>query len=619
MKPRHRPAHLHLVPLLLGLAIATFQTPAADPPTRPAQTSSPQDPFQDFVATLQKGQTKAAFALLDELPAHHPAFRRTMLQAGELLVANGQAEPALRYAQRAYTNGPSDIATVHAFIRIQVLARTNLSEPLAPRPLPRAVPNEFRFITDAPRLPAGVTDPSRPLSRRRVLADLDFLEVILANVYSYADRRGANWRGALDALRTSAATTTNATPLNTFALRLRRFLTLFGDPHTALRTTNTTFGADGGAAFLPVADGPRILALQPDRSAFLDNNCRYLDAIDGLPIDDWLRVAAHEVPQASPQWTRRETVAALRHLGPLRRELGLPLTNQVRLRLVSADNAQHRDITLPWLAKPARTARWPATQTRELDDRIGCLRIPSMDTDAKFLAGLDDAMARFRQTRGLVLDVRGNSGGSQDALRTLLPYFLEPTAPMRIVNVAAYRLPVNLPQPCTEGFLSLANRGLYPVTAQIWSPEQRTQISRFLSPFKPSWNLPPGKFSDWHVMGISASSNPKAFPYTNRVIVLMDAGCFSATDNFLGALQGLPRVTLLGTPSGGGSGRMTSYLLPNARLPLTVCQMASFRANGDLFDGHGVAPDVLLEPRPEDHLAHNADSLLSEARRRLEH
>jgi len=172
---------------------------------------------------------------------------------------------------------------------------------------------------------------------------------------------------------------------------------------------------------------------------------------------------------------------------------------------------------------------------------------------------------------------------------------------------------VKLPQPCAEGYLGLYGRGLHPVTSKVWSDTQRTQIESFLKTFKPSWEVPADKFSAWHIMGISAATNPKAYHYKKPVVVLMDAGCFSATDNFLGALQGTPNVTLLGTASGGGSGRMGSYSLPNTKLPLTLCQMASFRANGDQFDGRGVAPDVVVEARPEDQLVTGGDSVLNAA------
>jgi C-terminal processing protease CtpA/Prc len=118
-------------------------------------------------------------------------------------------------------------------------------------------------------------------------------------------------------------------------------------------------------------------------------------------------------------------------------------------------------------------------------------------------------------------------------------------------------------------------------------------------------------------MAIGPGANPSAYFYAQPVVVLCDSDCFSATDNFLGALQGQPNVTLLGLASGGGSGRMTRYTLPNTKLPITVCQMASFQANGDLFDGRGVAPDIVMEPKPTDHLVDNGDSQLEAALERL--
>ncbi len=606
---------LPLTRLFLSLALVAIVSfaHAAESPARPARTVRGTGPFIEFVEALRNGDTNAAFARLDGLAETDPDFLSTLIQASELLAENGRTSVALPYVQRAYRKAPNDMAVVHAFIRVQLLARTNLSEPLVTRRIPAGVPEEFRFITNAPT--ANSTNTSRTMSRRRALADLEFLEVALANVYSYADRRGANWHGALDALRASLD---ERIALDTFAARLRRVFTLFGDPHTAVRAPGPSAEAEGGAPLLTVADGTRVLALKPDRTGFLDPKCRVLTAIDGRPITDWLRVAAHDVPMASPHWTRRETVSALRHLAPLRRELGLPITNEVRLSLTSLDGTQSRELTLPWSAKPVKVARWPAGKTRRIGPDIGYLRINQMSTEPEFLNSLNDSMGQFRDTRGLVIDVRSNGGGSQDAIRTLLPYFLEPTAPMRIINVAAYRLPVKLPQPCTEGYLGLAGRGLYPVTSRTWSEAQRSQIAAHLSGFKSSWTLPPGKFSDWHVMGIAASGNPKAYFYTNQVVVLMDAGCFSATDNFLGALQGLPNVTLMGTASGGGSGRMTSFVLPNSRLPLTICQMASFRANGQIFDGQGVSPDVTVETVSDDHLVTGSDSVLTAAVKQLQ-
>jgi hypothetical protein len=600
-----------LVALLVLLPLLRF-TPAAAQDA-PSESPRRRGPYAEFVSALRKGDTKEAFTILDKLPEDHPDFLRTMSEAGRILAESGQPARGLPYAQRAYDKAPDDMEVVHAFIRCELLARTNLTAPLIARKLPKKAPREFQFISTAPKFP----DDSKKFSREKLLADLDYLEVALANAYSYADRRGADWPAALDALRASLA---DETPLDTFTLRLRRFITLFGDPHTALHvTTVRDFLPAGAAPFLPVADGTRVLALKPNRSAFLDDDCRYLAAIDGVKIVDWLRVAGFDVPKASPQFERRQTVASLAQLNYLRTELDLPQTNHVTLTLANASGKKEKKLTLPVAEKSTRSRSGADRKTRELDGHIGYLRIASMDAEPAFLAQLNDSMTSFRDTRGLVIDVRGNGGGSQDTVKTILPYFLAPDAPMKIINVAAYRLPVKLPRPCAEGYLGLYGRGLHPLTSTNWTTAQHDQIAAFLRTFKPTWKLPLDRtrFSDWHIMGISAATNPKAYHYTNAVVILTDAGCFSATDNFLGALKGQSNIALLGTTSGGGSGRMASYTLPNTKLPLTICQMASFRANGDIFDGRGVAPDVVLEPKPEDHLKDGGDSVLDAALARL--
>jgi len=601
---------LGLIPLVIALA-----APAASAQTPPADQSS-HGAYAAGLTAWRKGQTNEAIALLSKVPEDDPNFLRAMMDLGVHLLAEGirQPERGLPFVERAYRKAPNDLEVVHALIRCQLLARTNLGSPVAPRPLPKTMRDEFKFFTSAPKF----ADASRKVRGDRLLADLDFLELILANVYSYADRRGTDWRGALDAFRASIG---DGLPIDTFILRLRRFLTLFGDPHTAVRTTYRGGIPKGRAPFMPVPDGHRVLALKPDRSAFLDPECRYIAAIDGVAISEWLNVAGFDVPRASPQFAWRATIDALDRIDYLRTELSLPLTNTTAFTLVSADTSKTNLLFLAVTNAPAaprvETSEESARRTRELDPGIGYLRIANMAADTRSLAQLDEAMAQFRKTRGLIIDVRGNGGGSQDTVKTILPYFLSPGAPMRIINVAAYRLPVKLPQQCTEGYLGLFDRGLYPVTSTNWAEAQRKQITTFLDGFMPDWKLPADKFSAWHVMAISPGTNPKAYPYTNAVVVLTDAGCFSATDNFLGALKGQPNVTLLGMTSGGGRGRMTGYTLPNTGLALTFCQMASFRANGDLFDGRGVAPDVVLEPKPEDHLANGGDSVLEAALKRL--
>jgi C-terminal processing protease CtpA/Prc len=49
---------------------------------------------------------------------------------------------------------------------------------------------------------------------------------------------------------------------------------------------------------------------------------------------------------------------------------------------------------------------------------------------------------------------------------------------------------------------------------------------------------------------------------------------------------------------------------------IRIGSMASFQADGTLFDGNGVRPDVLVEPVPEYHIG-GRDNVLEEAVQRL--
>ena len=81
------------------------------------------------------------------------------------------------------------------------------------------------------------------------------------------------------------------------------------------------------------------------------------------------------------------------------------------------------------------------------------------------------AMAELADTDGLIIDVRENGGGSRDALRALLPYFLTEDEPARVVNVGAYRLLRGQRADTPDGYL--ANRHLYPAAWRGWSDAAR--------------------------------------------------------------------------------------------------------------------------------------------------
>ncbi len=532
-----------------------------------------------------------------------PGYARRLTAAAQVMTRGGTVsdDRVWTLLDKARAAAPDDMEVVYTWIRARVDARKDLPIKPAKRELSAAIPKEFRFIADTPEGPQR----GRPLPREELLADVDDLELILENCYAYLERRGANYRGALDALR--ASLTEDAVPVEVFAHRVARVLTVFGDPHSRLQWRSPEMP-------LPlsfVMDGDKLAVTKPDRSGFLEEGHPLVEKINGTPAAEWLAAAEEIVPQASPQFRRHLALEQLAALRTVARQLQRQ-ADAFTLTLTAEDGTDPKEYLVPRRGT-ARRSEGPGSKSEVRKDGLGYLRVALMDSGDDFTASLNDWMKKFKDTRGLIIDVRGNGGGTQDGIKTLLPWFMKPGSPMKIINVAAYRLPVELPQPNPSGFLGLHGRGLHPATSKVWTTEQAEQIRTFLKTWEPKWKLPAGKFSDWHVMSVSHETNPDAGYYDKPVIVLQDEGCFSATDNFLGALKAHPNITLMGTTSGGGSGRMADYTLPNSHLSLTLCQMASFATTGLMYDGNGVPPDVVVTPKVTDYLTGKGDSVLDAA------
>jgi len=401
-------------------------------------------------------------------------------------------------------------------------------------------------------------------------ADLRLLKEQLERHHSYRFRAPE----ALAALDAGPAATREG-----FALQVARAIARFGDGHTRVRG-RWDWLPKGYAPFLARVCGDRVAAFNPRGDRLLAAGHPWLAKIDGVPVERWIEASGASVAHGSPAFRRWRGVEELVFLNALRRELEIEANDAVRLEL-AGDDGKTVEVSLPladryWRARPVDRGG-----TRMLDEGIGYLRIGSMDSDGRFLAALDDAMEKFAKAPGIVIDVRGNGGGSRHALRTLLPRFL---GKPRVVNAAKRR-----------GGGDLYDRFCRPADWDGWTDAERAALAEFRKGFDPEWNPPRDAFSRWQYMIMS----PKE-PYEGEVVVLMDGDCFSATDVFLGAFKGVDGVTLLGTPSGGGSGRSRKLTLPRTGVKLRVSTMASFAPTGRLYDGNGIEPDVVVEAKPSD-------------------
>jgi carboxyl-terminal processing protease len=74
-------------------------------------------------------------------------------------------------------------------------------------------------------------------------------------------------------------------------------------------------------------------------------------------------------------------------------------------------------------------------------------------------------------------------------------------------------------------------------------------------------------------------------------VVLTDPMTYSASEDFLLGLQGLPHVTVVGQRSGGGSGRpRTIRILPD--MTITISTALTFDREGVCVENHGIPVDL---------------------------
>lgn len=476
----------------------------------------------------------------------------------------------------------------------------------------KTVSKEFEYLTR--RIDFSLRSDTW-LSRKEAEQDLDELEWLLENRYSYLRRKGVDYKAALDSIRGSLGSGINR---SSFGYQLVKFIALFGDGHSRVGSSSVRLKSlcSDFLPFLVEESDGRLVAFEPDRSAFIDPNFPFLRGMDGLPVNTWLKAAGQWVARGSPQYHRYRTIRNLRYVECLRKELGLGKSVSIQVELESADGLSTKRIELPLAKKgpvygfrPRPEAEIKAlndvrVESRILQENIGYLRILVMLDRPEFLDGIVDAMNHFKDTDGLIIDIRSNAGGSRAPLRVLFPFFMAEDEPPKVLNIAAYRL----------GHRKdiLDARWLYPEDWKGWSSAERAAINEAAKTFKPEWKPPQSEFSDWHYFVIGPILKPKYYHYDRPVIVLMDTTNFSASDIFLGAFRGWRNVTLMGTASGGGSGRYQTYRLHHSLINIGLSSMASFQPDGKLYDGNGVQPDVIIEPIPTDFIG-KTDSVLQAA------
>jgi carboxyl-terminal processing protease len=280
------------------------------------------------------------------------------------------------------------------------------------------------------------------------------------------------------------------------------------------------------------------------------------DESTGLKPGDVL-VSVDDQPVADRLAERIRRVCGSTDRGRVRGACGQLLTGPpgttVTLRVEGADGAA-RQVTLHRGPKPDFMNE-PAVSWRALGDSLGYIRIASWGGN-DLVAQFDRALEEFKERKGLVVDVRGNGGGSD-----------------QVADQVNGRL---IDQPVVSSI-------------DFWRQAGTDQFRKTIGRVQPR--------GPW--------------TYRGRVAVLIDEGCASACEHFVSGIEAMGRVLLVGTPTNGAGGGPTVVTLCD-RTKVAISRALGLRANGVVFEGHGIPPHLVSSPSL-DHLRHGRDAALEMA------
>ena len=194
---------------------------------------------------------------------------------------------------------------------------------------------------------------------------------------------------------------------------------------------------------------------------------------------------------------------------------------------------------------------------KKLSDNVGYITYRSFSASISD-AGLDYIFDYFKNCHGIIIDVRDNSGGDLSNVDKLASRFTE----KKIIS----------------GYI-----------------RHKTG---------PGHN----DFSNPFPIYLEPSTRKR---YTNKVVVLTNRLCYSATNAFVSTMRQLPNITIIGDRTGGGGGFPISSMLPNGwNVRFSSCPIFDAGMNPT---EEGIDPDIFVSLDDQD-VQEGIDTIIKRAR-----
>lgn len=241
----------------------------------------------------------------------------------------------------------------------------------------------------------------------------------------------------------------------------------------------------------------------------------------------------------------------------------------------------------PKTPSPAPVQRFVELMTAEdpsltrLSESTLLMRIPSFSSSEK--TKIDSVINANRElitsTENLILDLRGNGGGSDSSYEELMPFLY--SNPVRVVGVELLSTPLN-------------NRRMQDF---IDSPDWDEQGKKWAREGLEKLTARPGEFVSLNEESVRTEERDSIYEYPKKVGILINESNGSTAEQFLLAAKQSYKVKLFGTTTFGVLDISNMYAVddPCGDLKLAYSLSRSMRIPEMTIDSKGIQPDFYLD------------------------
>lgn len=377
--------------------------------------------------------------------------------------------------------------------------------------------------------------PGGPLSAAQREMAFDFVWSTIDERYYDPKMNGVNWKAVNAKYRARAI---GAPDDETFWDELDRMTGELKDSHTRVESPKRVEARRNNEGVtlglgLSVIDGQLVvIGVNPNADAWWAGvrAGMTVSTIDGVPAMEAYRKLYAE--------TRDSSSPRARHLGAVGRFNRGPADSRVAMGFKRADGTD-----LSATLKRTRIASPPIAQSRRLPSGMGYVRFSNFfpSLTGTVVNGIRDN----KDAPGLIIDLRGNGGGSLTMTRDLVSYLFKERTPLT------------------------------------------KQITRDGKPITVGWGLV-------DVIKMAYDTSPQPNAYTGPVVVLVNEGSGSGSEYFASTLQALGRAKVVGQTTCGCLLGFLGYAPIPGGGELAYSEVGFVTPNGRRIEGDGVVPDLIV-------------------------